>query len=1007
MKRVLILLFTPILLAAEVSARTQTNNGPAELGTIRGTVVDPNGAVIAGAEVRATLNQTNRVFTTKTDDNGAFALNGLPFGGYGVLISALGFVKYYTQVNLSLETSSSPHNAVMQVSLGEVQINAQMVNIGDGVNICIICGYTYFSIPYTDLPLKDRDPQHLVKLQQGITQHKERFSIGGRRPENKTALLDGIDDRNPVTGQFVASLSLESISEFNADYTNADTTVNSSYGQNSAPLISAGSRSGTNTYHGQGLWRLGRSGLNANNFFTNRGGLPDDQTTFNQAAFTLGGNISLPGLFSGKDRAFFFTSYEHTGHREISGRQVVAPLASFIERMSALQGKLFTTFLAHNRIPLATGPGLADVDKDGSNDLGDAAIRSLVASSRDLGLARIDFNLTQSQHLNFRYYEDQSSTRADFNDSHLTLASPLNGFHRGDLASVQIASSMTPTAVNDFRAAYLLGRTATSGAGSDAPQVVAVNTPLGVGAGLPELPERRNNRSSIFADTFVRIIGAHSISLGAQVIRRNEHYANEGLTRGRIYYADVLALVTDGALSTGDPSRAIVRAELAEPSEPERYRFTDLYAFANDNWRASTRLALNYGLGYNVYSGALYERPTDRNNFAPFASFAYALTHSESIILRGGAAILYGPPTRLPYGEIKSTPMYPLATGFARREEIAGLPLPIAWKDREGSVGIELEYARDMRTAYTESAFFAVQHSIRERLILEVGYNSTYGRRLTRAYQVGRGSEESAARKSAGEQSILIASDGNSNYHALQVRVTSRERRRIVFQAHYTFSKAIDTASEDRPSMFRSMTLGPVDESNAALERAPSDFDRKHRAVGFFLWRGPSFDRRNRFLRGALADWQLSGIVTLQSGPRVSLYSSGDFFGGLGDFNHDGVLNDRLAYVGSRTNRVLLNRNAADGYFDRGLFGVPSTNGHAQVGRNVLPAPGYSSIDLSLKKSIRITETHRIELRADIFNITNRVNFAPPMTDLVSADFGRSTEAGPSRIIRLAMKYQF
>ncbi|HJZ68219.1 MAG TPA: hypothetical protein VKF81_08875, partial [Blastocatellia bacterium] len=66
---------------------------------------------------------------------------------------------------------------------------------------------TYFSIPYTDLPLKDRDPQHLVMLQQGITEHKERFSIGGRRPENKTALLDGIDDRDPVTGQFVASLS--------------------------------------------------------------------------------------------------------------------------------------------------------------------------------------------------------------------------------------------------------------------------------------------------------------------------------------------------------------------------------------------------------------------------------------------------------------------------------------------------------------------------------------------------------------------------------------------------------------------------------------------------------------------------------------------------------------------------------------------------------------------------------------------------------------------------------
>lgn len=1004
MKCVQILLLALVLLAADVFGNPQ----PAlptqvETGTIRGTVLDPNGAVIVAADIHATLNQTGISFTAKSDGSGTFALTGLPFGSYSVLISAPGFTKFYTQVSLTRETSGSPHNASMQVTVGEVQINARLMS-GEVVTMCIICGYTYFSIPFADLPFVDRDPQRLVALQQGVTEHRGRFSIGGRRIENKTALLDGVDNRDPVTGQFTASLNIDALSEFNIDYTNADTTVNSSYGQNSAPLVSATGRSGTNDYHGQGLWHVGRSGMSANNFFTNRGSLPRDQARFDQAGFMLGGNISLPAVFSGKDHAFFFTSYEHTRDLQMTGRQIVAPLSSFIDRTSAIQGNLFRYLLSQNRILLARGEGLQDVDGDGLNDIGDSPVRSSMDFSRDVGLMRIDLNLTELHRVNLRYYRDQSRRLDEFNESNFTPESPLDAFHRGELAAVQITSLLNAATVNDFQFGYVRGRTVLSGAGSDAPQLVAVNTPLGIAGGLPELPEFRDRTSFNLVDTFSRVSGAHTLSTGVQAIRRNESYATEGLARGRIYYSDVLALVTDGANSIGDPGRSIVRAELAEPGPAERYRFNDLYVFANDNWRASTKLAVNYGTGYNVYSGAIYERPTDRNNFAPFASFAYAPTRSESVILRGGAAILYVPPTRLPYGEITSTPLYPAAMGFARPDEIIGSPLREGWTHKNGAVEVEREYAGQLRTAYTESAFIAIQQSIRDRVIIEVGYNSTYGHRLTQAYRTGRGRVDSPTAKSPDEETILIASDGNSSYHALQVRVTSRERRRLTFQAHYTFSKAIDTASDDRPSMFNSLTVGPVFENNAALERGPSDFDRRHRAVGFFLLRGPTLDRSNLMLRSTLGDWQLSGIVTMQSGPRVSLYSSGDFYGGLGDFNRDGVLNDRLAYRGGR---LTDHTSPADEYFNANLFGAPEVDSRGSLGRNTLASPGYSSVDLSIKKKISLGESHQIELRADVFNIANHVNFSPPITDFVSADFGRSVEAATGRIVRLAVKYRF
>lgn len=208
--------------------------------------------------------------------------------------------------------------------------------------------------------------------------------------------------------------------------------------------------------------------------------------------------------------------------------------------------------------------------------------------------------------------------------------------------------------------------------------------------------------------------------------------------------------------------------------------------------------------------------------------------------------------------------------------------------------------------------------------------------------------------------------------------------------------------------MFRSLALGPVFENNAALERSPSDFDRRHRAVGFFLWRGPTLDRSNRVWRSAFGDWQLSGIITMQSGPPVSLYSSGDFYGGLGDFNRDGVLNDRLAYLGDGSiTRAIQRTSPADGYFDSRLFGAPGFGGRQPVGRNTLRGPGYGSIDIAVRKKFRLSEAHAIEVRADVFNAANRVNFAPPVANFASADFGRSIEAGAPRTVRLAVKYAF
>lgn len=525
MRKSLPVLLAAVLLLASSAAAKARNLAPTQIqtGIITGTVTDPQGAVIVGADVQATHNQTGRMFTEKSNDVGTFAVSGLPFGDYSVLISAPGFAKFHLQVTLSKDGVVSPHNPTLQLAIGELRVDVHMTPDASLALSCVVCSYTYFSLPFADLPLKDRDPQRLLMIQPGVAEHKGRFSIAGRRLENKTALLDGFDNRDSATGRFVASLGLDSLSEFNSDFTNADTSINSSYGQNSAPMLAAAGKSGTNQYHGQGFWHLERTGLSANNFFTNRGGLARDQSMFDQAGFTLGGNISLPRVLSGKDHAFFFVSYEHTRNRETTGRQVAAPLASFIDRTAAIQGPLFRSLLSRNRIPTSNGRsgGLQDVDGDGLNDVGDMAVRSSSSLAQNLALARVDLRLTNQLQLNLRYYRDQSGRLDDFSELAFTPASPLDAHHKGELAGVQFSAVINPSTVNDVRFGYRGGLALIAGAGSDAPQVVAVNSPLDVGTGLPELPEQRESRAWILADTFTRVAGAHSVSVGAQVIRRD------------------------------------------------------------------------------------------------------------------------------------------------------------------------------------------------------------------------------------------------------------------------------------------------------------------------------------------------------------------------------------------------------------------------------------------------------------------------------------------------------
>jgi len=134
-----------ILALSQISIARALPSPQIETGAIKGLILDPQGAVVVGAAIQATLNQTSEVYTTKSTNDGSFTLSGLPFGDYSLLITAPGFTKFNMQIALSREAAESPHTATLEVAMGLARINVHMTSLGDSSNVCVAAMHIFLT----------------------------------------------------------------------------------------------------------------------------------------------------------------------------------------------------------------------------------------------------------------------------------------------------------------------------------------------------------------------------------------------------------------------------------------------------------------------------------------------------------------------------------------------------------------------------------------------------------------------------------------------------------------------------------------------------------------------------------------------------------------------------------------------------------------------------------------------------------------------------------------------
>lgn len=242
----------------------------------------------------------------------------------------------------------------------------------------------------------------------------------------------------------------------------------------------------------------------------------------------------------------------------------------------------------------------------------------------------------------------------------------------------------------------------------------------------------------------------------------------------------------------------------------------------------------------------------------------------------------------------------------------------------------------------------------------------------------------------------LFESSGRSSYHGLEVELRKRYSRNYTFTAAYTWSHSIDDAS-DVFDLAGTSAL-PQDTMRMDLEKADSSFDVRHRFSQSFTWDIPIWADAEDWERWLFGSWRLSDRFYAQSGSPFTVNT-------VFDANFNGLLTDRPSTaegIGERDN----------GPTQLSLSGDPinfyAFEANGAVGRNAFRTRTVMNLDLAVSKFFTLTETSNLEVRTEIFNVMNRVNFGIPVRFLEAPGFGNSTyTVTPARQIQFAARLSF
>ena len=1030
-----------LFLAAVVPAQTFR-------GTILGTVTDPNGALVAGAKVTAKNTSTGLERSTTTDEAGNYTVAELPIGPYEVRVEQQGFVPSVVS-NVTVEVALERRVDVkLNVAGTETVVTiAPNVQVETTTNTL---GGTITTLAAEALPVNGRDFTKFLVMVPGATGDPSGatdspgsfglFSANGNRGRANNYLLDGTDmndgyrnlpaiNEAGVFGTPATILPIEAISEA-AILSNFE----AEYGRNAGAIVNLVTKSGTNDFHGSLFEFFRNNKLDARNFFNPE---PDPETQFrnNQFGVALGGPIK-------RNQTFFYFAYE--GQRERVGLNSTArvPDPREIAALGGPSNPVIARLLARNPWP-APNRELPLFDNTGRPNL---FVTTPASNDVDSLIGKIDHSFNADNQLTGRYFygtSDQSFPLA------ILAGNVLPGYNTTTpttvhLVSISYLKILSATKVNELRFGYNRFEQGFFPEDNDFdPRSIGLNTGItnDQDFGLPQIriqddlgianigatlsvPRARVDSNFHVIDNFSWKLARHDLKFGYEFRRTTVDQFFDAGYRGRLDFGSLEDFLS-GMLSGGRAARG----------NSNRYTFQNSHAgYLQDTFRWSPQLTLNLGLRWD-YFGVIGERDNllsnfdpvagleqvgspglprlydrDWNNFSPRLGLAWNVGGNSKTVIRAGWGLFYDAFSQdffagqLPFNTFNPGPAFnpvgpaPVLFSFSTVPEIEdGVQIFTDFLDSD-------VFAVDprLRTPYVQNYNLNIQRELFKNGVFEVGYVGSTGKKLFRYRDINQPLNPSVSSARPFDNGPFAPSGGTffyvnhlettavSNYNALQTSFSVRDRKGFSSQIYYTWSHAIDNASDGQD--YVANATQPDNSHCTRCEKASSNFDSRHRFVVTASYALPNFSESHpRFGSG----WHLNTVVTIRSGNPFHLTL-------FDDYNNTGEFFPRPDLVGD----PYAGTRAPDNFINLAAFKVPCTldpagDGSAascipgtwhfgSLGRNALRGPGYSNVDFSIFKDTNITEKLKLQLRAEVFNIFNHPNFSNPLLPSFAADMTSS-----------------
>lgn len=1026
--------------------------GQSPNGNINGLVADPTNAAVADADIVAVNDVTGVQYTSKTNNEGIYALLNLPPGPYRVQVSKIGFKTLIKpDIVLNVQDSLSINFTLL---IGAVH---EIVTVAGGapiVNTESAAVSTVVDREYVEnIPLNGRSFQDLITLTPGVVTATPQntanqvvgssgeFSVNGQRTDSNYYSVDGVSANigtypvgfhistggalpvSTALGTTQGLVSIDALEEFRIQ----GSTYSAEYGRNPGGQFSFVTRSGTNQWHGSVFDYLRNDVFDANDWFNDYFQQPRSALRQNDFGGTLGGPLRITNLKKEKYQTFFFFSYE--------GLRLVQPQESSISYVPTVQLRQSApTALAPvlNAFPRPYCPAAATgCTLDLGNGLGDFIGSWSNPSSINAYSIRLDQSLHGSFKVFFRFSDTPSEADTRSTPGSIVAASQTGSstFHSRTY-TLGLTTAITPALGNEFRLNYSSnqggattriddfgGATAVSLAELQGIDMKAPSSAVAVGIFLPgyssfisQTAIASLQRQWNLTDNIDVLLGRHQFKFGLDYRRLSpiNRYYNPGASY--YFYAASSIQANSPDFAEGDANG------VAYPL------YQNFSAFAQDEWRIAQRLTLSMGLRWEVnpapgstrgplpytiegsslstLSLAPQGTPIWRTtwyNFAPRLGVAYVLHNSPGFetVVRTGGGLFFD--TGQQYGsQGYSGPGFSASNYSGSSLGVpVSFPVPLAQlipplvNPPVPPYANVFAFPAHKQLPYAIQWNAAVQQGLGKTQALTISYVGSHGGRLLGLKEIN------VQPFNPNFSALFLYSNAlTSDYDALQFQFQKKVTQGLHALSSYTWSHCLDYGSE-----------------NAALpyERGNCDFDVRHNFSAALSYDIPDTLGESRVGSILFHHWGIDDRFTARtafpvtlSGPDYTDPATGQIvYAGL-----DRVLGEPTylygsQYPGGRT----VNADAFALPPGCDFFSCPSPS-VGNAARNFVRGFGAWQMDVAVRRNFPIHEGLRLQFRAEAFNVFNHPNFGSINATFGNPLFGQATATLGSSLGVLSPLYQ-